>query len=381
MATYQGTQRQLPLREAFKWVAKRSLAPMLPLVAAVLTLGAASAPNGVALHALLAETPAPKLSDYRLLDAQGRPDPRLTPYALNTPLFSDCAEKQRFLYLPPGTHARYRANGVLDFPVGATLIKTFAYPADFRHQTSDVRKFETRLLIRMRDGWVARTYVWNEAQTDAVLKRAGARLVVSFIDAAGSARQVDYAVPNQNQCKECHQLDKTLVPIGPKARNLNGDFNYAGGPENQLAHWTRLGLLTGAPRPTAAPRTARWDDPAEPLATRARAYLDANCAHCHQPRAIASNSGLFLNLEETRGPAQGIGKRPVAAGRGSGDLEVAIEPGHPEASIIAYRMASTEPGVMMPELGRTLVHEEGLALIRAYIKGMDAKSENGPQKP
>ena len=352
------------------------MAQCLPALAALLMLSAAPAPNGVALNVLLAETPAPKLSDYHLLDAQGRLDPRLTPYDLNTPLFSDYAEKQRFLYLPPGTRVRYRSAGVFDFPVGATLVKTFAYPADFRRPNANVRKLETRLLIRKRAGWTATAYVWNEAQTEAMLKRAGARLDVSFIDAAGRTRQVDYAVPNQNQCKECHQLDKTLVPIGPRARNLNGDFAYPGGVENQLAHWRRTGLLTGASKASAAPRTARWDDPAEPLAARARAYLDANCAHCHQPRAIAGNSGLYLNLEETRGPAQGIGKRPVAAGRGSGDLEVSIEPGVPEASIIVHRMASTEPGVMMPELGRSLVHEEGLDLVRAYIKGM-----SGAQKP
>ena len=85
---------------------------------------------------------------------------------------------------------------------------------------------------------------------------------------------------------------------------------------------------------------------------------------------MASNSGLYLNVEETRPAALGVGKGPVAAGRGSGGLRVGIEPGHPDASILAYRMASTEPGVMMPELGRSLTHEEGLALIRAYIAGM-----------
>ena len=329
-------------------------------------------PAGVSLDALLAETPAPRLAAYRLFtDAGGRhANAGLTPYALNTPLFSDYAEKLRFLYLPPGAQARYRPNGVLDLPVGATLVKTFAYPADLRRPDEQVRNLETRLLIHQADGWVARTYVWNAAQTDAVLKRAGTRLDVSFTDGQGRVRTVDYAVPNQNQCKECHQLDEGLTPIGPKARNLNGDFAYAEGRENQLAHWTRLGLLTGAPALRDAPRTARWDDPAEPQEARARAYLDGNCAHCHNARAAASNSGLFLELEETRAPQLGIGKAPVAAGRGSGDLKVGIEPGHPDASILAYRMASTEPGVMMPELGRSIRHEEGLALIRAWIAGM-----------
>src|SRR5690349_1727705 len=206
----------------------------LAIAAALLCLGAAPEPDAVAAKALLAATPAPKLADYRLFtDAGARhPNAGLTPYALNTPLFSDYAEKARFLYLPPGAKARYRPTGVVDLPVGATLVKTFAYPADFRRPTDSVRVLETRLLIHKRKGWVALAYVWNDEQTEAVLKRAGKRLDVSFIDAQGKARTIDYAVPNQNQCKECHQLDKRLTPIGPKARNLNGDFAYAEGVEN-----------------------------------------------------------------------------------------------------------------------------------------------------
>ncbi len=350
---------------------KRRLASL----AALVCLGAAPEPPGVALRTLLTVAPAPRLADYRLFTDLGarRPNAGLTPYDLNTSLFSDYAEKLRLIYLPPGKAAAYQADGVFAFPVGATLVKTFAYPADLRRPGKQVRYLETRLLIRKRTGWVALTYVWNSDQTDAVLKRAGARLDVAFLDAQGRARTVDYAVPNQNQCKECHQLDKALVPIGPKARNLNGEFDYPAGRENQIAHWSRGRLLSGAPAPQAAPRAARWDDPAAPLEARARAYLDANCAHCHNPRAIASNSGLFLGLEETRSAALGIGKQPVAAGRGAGDLKVGIDPGHPDASILAYRMASSEPGVMMPELGRSLIHEEGLALIRDWIKGMKAQ--------
>ncbi len=349
----------------------------LAACAAVLTMGAASAPasSDVDLKALLASKPADTLDAYRLFtDAGGKtPNAGVTPYALNTPLFSDYAEKTRLLYLPPGTHARYQPTGALDLPVGAVLIKTFAYPADFRRPDENVRKLETRLLIHRRSGWVAYAYVWNEDQTQAVLKRAGKRLPVSFIDAKGQAREVDYRVPNQNQCKECHSLSGRLAPIGPKARNLNGSFAYPEGAENQLAHWTRTGMLTGAPAPDQSPRTAVWNNPAEPLEARARAYLDGNCGHCHNPKGMASNTGLNLDLEEARPNRMGINKRPVAAGKGSGDLEVDLVPGHPDASIIAYRMASTEPGTMMPELGRSLVHDEGLALVRDYIAKMQAR--------
>lgn len=350
----------------------RRIASWFAALGAVFSLSGAAPPEPPALDLLLAEAPAPTLAAYRLFaDAGARtPNVRVTPYALNTPLFSDYAEKFRFAYLPPGASVAYRAEGALDFPVGTTLIKTFAYPADFRRPSEKVRFVETRLLVRKAAGWVATTYVWNEAQTEAVLKRAGARLAIGFVDAKGETRQVDYAVPNVNQCKECHSVGGVLTSIGPKARNLNRAFAYAGGPENQLAHWSRLGLLTGAPQPAAAPRTAVWDDPAEPLEPRARAYLDANCAHCHNPAGMASNSGLFLQLEETRPAALGLGKRPVAAGRGSGGLEVSIAPGDPDRSILLYRMKSTEPGVMMPELSRSLVHEEGIELVRDYIAAM-----------
>ncbi|HEY0435548.1 MAG TPA: SO2930 family diheme c-type cytochrome [Phenylobacterium sp.] len=344
----------------------------LAALAAVLCIGAAPAPGDVDLKALLDAKPAQTLETYRLFTdaAAARPNAGVTPYALNTPLFSDYADKTRFLYLPPGAKARYRPQGALDLPVGATLIKTFAYPADFRRPAEKVRKVETRLLIHRRSGWVALAYVWNDDQTEAVLKRAGKRLDVSFVDARGTARQVDYRVPNQNQCKECHSLSGRLAPIGVKARNLNGAFSYPEGSENQLAHWTRTGLLVGAPAPDQAPRTAVWDDASAPLAERARAYLDGNCGHCHNPRGMASNTGLYLDLEEAKPARIGIGKRPVAAGKGSGDLEVDLVPGHPDASIIAYRMASTDPGVMMPELGRSLVHDEGLKLVRDYIAAM-----------
>jgi hypothetical protein len=107
-----------------------------------------------------------------------------------------------------------------------------------------------------------------------------------------------------------------------------------------------------------------------PLESRARAYLDANCGHCHAPGRPADTSGLFLTWDETDPTRLGVMKHPVAAGRGSGDLEFDIVPGDPAASILTYRVASTDPGVMMPEVGRGLVHDEGLALLSDWIAAM-----------
>lgn len=350
---------------------KRLTSACAGLLALLLT-GATPSIGAVDAARLLDPTPAPTLDAYGLFKDAGAQTPNagVTPYALNTPLFSDYAEKFRFVYVPPGAKVAYRNKGVLDFPVGATLVKTFAFPADFRRPTEAVRKIETRLLIRRASGWVPLTYVWNPEGTLATLKRAGVRTKVDFIDTQGRTVAVNYAVPNVNQCKECHAVAGAMTPIGPKAGNLNRDFPYAEGRENQLAHWTRTGMLTGAPAPAAAPVLARWDDANAPVAARAKAYMEVNCAHCHNGAALASNSGLYLENDQPDGVARGVGKRPVAAGRGSGGLEFDIVPGQPDQSILVHRMASREPGVMMPELGRSLVHEEGLDLVRAYIKSL-----------
>ncbi|OYZ14430.1 MAG: hypothetical protein B7Y35_11840 [Sphingomonadales bacterium 28-64-96] len=316
---------------------------------------------------LLMATDAPKLADYGLFDAAGRPAQGVQPYTLNTPLFSDGAEKYRFAWLPPGTNAEYRPSGALVFPVGTVLIKRFAFPADLRQPMQNVRPIETRLLIRRPAGWVALSYV--EQDGGAVLKRAGVKVPVEFTDKAGRAQAIDYAVPNQNQCKTCHQDGEAITPIGPTAGNLNGRLNGSG--SNQLMTWSTSGRLTGLPA-GAWPRLAKWDDAAEPLDARARAYLAVNCGHCHSRGGFASNSGLYLVPEETTPAHLGVMKRPVAAGRGSGGHEFSILPGQPDKSILLHRMIASEPGIMMPQFGRALAHEEGNALIRKWIAAMPA---------
>ena len=125
------------------------------------------------------------------------------------------------------------------------------------------------------------------------------------------------------------------------------------------------------PADTAAlPRAADWRDEKAPLADRARAYLDINCAHCHQAQATASNTALRLDAFAPVGWQMGLCKPSVAAGKGTGDRLFGIVPGQPDASIMAFRMASAEGGVMMPELGRSTIHEDGLRLVRQWITAL-----------
>jgi len=365
------------------------------MLAALLLVTSAVAQDAPPVNAaaIAAERPPELLSAYRLFrDAGARtPNDRVTPYDLNTPLYSDGALKFRYVYMPPGQQAQYRDEGVFEFPVGTVLIKTFAFAADMRQPAENVRFLETRLLIRRAEGWVAYPYVWNEAQTEARLSPIGADVPVSFTDEEGQAIALEWAVPNRNQCKACHDLAGELTPIGPNARNLNRTSDgeafspWSAGESgaqiprsepmlvNQLDMWAANGLLAGAPHGQAAPSVPNAFDPRAPLEQRARAYLDVNCAHCHNPQGPAHTSGLDLRWSQHSPIAWGVGKRPVAAGRGSAGFEFAIEPGHPGRAILLYRMRSTDPGVMMPEIGRQLVDERGAALIEEWIARMDAE--------
>ena len=291
--------------------------------------------------AILAQRPPRTLAEFGFFNGDA-PAPGVVPYVIAAPLFSDYADKDRFIYTPtPAT-----GQGLLDFPVGAALVKTFRYGD---------RRVETRVLLHQAAGWRGYSYVWEGAE--ARLALAGADMV---LDTAHGA--VAYHVPNANQCRACHiGADGAMAPIGPKLRNLNvGD---------QLAVLAVAGVMETAP--ADAPATPDYRDASLPDDTRARAYLDANCGHCHAPGRPADTSGLYLNLEEGDPLRLGILKRPVAAGKATGHLQFDVVPGDPDASILLSRMVSLDPGAMMPELGRSLVDAEGAALIRAWIAGLE----------
>ncbi len=307
-----------------------------------------------------------RLSDYGLfadLNAQ-TPADGVIAYDVNTPLFSDYTTKARFMKLPQGTAATWSDGDAFDLPVGTILVKTFGYLHDRRDPTLGERLLETRLLVHDSDGWRGAAYTYGDGE--AWLQIAGTTIDASWIHDDGSMRTNDYVVPNENQCKNCHaEHDNTLTPLGPKARHLN---KTGAGGENQIQQLIDLGELTGAPPAAMWPKAPDAMDPTTgTLDQRARAWLDINCGHCHNPTGAARTSGLFLDIHETDPSVWGTCKPPVATGRGSGGLQFDIVPGQPDASIMVYRISATEPEIKMPELGRNLVYTEGVALIRDWI--------------
>ena len=220
------------------------------------------------------------------------------------------------------------------------------------------------MLIRNDDGWKNVSYIWNKEQTDAYKSIAGKTISTQFVNAYGGVQDVRYRVPNINQCKECHQSNETITPIGPKARNLNKDASYADGTMNQLLKWHQQGWIK---ENISIKSMVDWSDINENLETRARSYLDINCGHCHIEGGSADTTGLYLNYAENREVHLGYFKKPIAAGRASNNLKYSIVPGKPDESILLYRMQSLDPGIMMPESGRALQHVEAVDLLRKWI--------------
>ena len=315
-----------------------------------------------------------KLSDYgffkdQLIDLQ--PNENIVKYDLSTPLFTDYAEKDRFIALPKGTSMQYNSTGILDFPDSTIIIKNFAYHNE-AHQKIMI---ETRLLVKdpADSQWKVMNYLWNKEQTDAIKHLTGAKLPITLLDYHDNKISTVYVVPNTNDCKRCHINNNVLTPIGPKkARNLN--FVLAGQSENQLRQWAAMGILSGLSDTTKVAVLPNWkDDKHFSIEERARAYLDMNCAHCHIAGGDAFNTGLFLDYEQTDKSHLGIFKSPVSAGNGAGGLNYDIVPGDAAHSILAYRMNSTAAGIAMPELARTIIDKEGVQLIKTWINQMSVQ--------
>jgi uncharacterized repeat protein (TIGR03806 family) len=366
-------------------------------LAALLLLAACGRQPGVVFH----ETADPaSLADWGVLTRDGamlRLSEGVMPYELATPLFTDHASKLRTIWMPNGKAAAYNADKALDFPVGTIISKTFYYPLDAEGRAiaalgpaqlagnaldvSRVRLVETRLLVRRQAGWIALPYVWNAEGTEAKLKRTGGVQAITLAPhGAEPGGDFAYVIPNATQCGSCHVPDaqtKAMSPIGPTARSLDIASPFLAGAPNQLKALADGGHLSGLPAAPTHLRNADWTDAAQPLEARARAYLDTNCGHCHSATGPARTSGLHLDAAATNPRALGLCKPPVAAGQGTGDRLFDIVPGQPDQSILLYRMQSVKPNEMMPEIGRTTAHAEGIALVGSWIAAMKGQCHAG----
>jgi uncharacterized repeat protein (TIGR03806 family) len=330
------------------------------------------------------------LSEWNIFEKNGRVwslKREVIPYALVNSLFTDYAEKFRTMSVPEGKKISYQEDGTLLFPDGTVLTKTFGYKKEnvfFRNDSErnnspenkgifeGLHLIETRVLVKREGKWEAIPYIWDSLQEEARLSLIGKSFNLSFRHEDFFEEGFTYYVPNRNQCISCHMeiegSEKIFRPIGVKvAKNLNRDSPFERTSVNQLENLHSLGRLEGLPSWEEREKIPSWDSSFFSLEERARAYLDINCAHCHSEKGSANTSGLYLNFENKNPMSFGICKKPVASGNGSQGAPYDVTPGHPEKSILYLRMNSKDPSVMMPELGRSLVHKEGVELVNEWI--------------
>ncbi len=334
-----------------------------------------------------------KLSETGLFadTAAERPAACMISYDINVPLWSDSASKSRFFTLPKAASVHFDATKALGFPVGAVLAKTFYLPvvsepppkdkhaahptADLRSPTgrdaptAPLRRLETRLIVHTPDGWNGYTYVWNQAQTDAVLLD-GARTVRYQVADGNSVHPQDWYYPSQSDCMACHVPGAGFV-LGPRTRQLNRP-DRADPSVNQLDRFRHLGIFSnpfqGAPAQLEA--YPDWRSAADqPVDKMARAYLDANCAMCHSRHSIVQVPDLRFDLPLERMKLLG---RQTGQGRiGPAGVKI-ITPGDPMRSELLHRISRRGPRQMPP----LATNQDDLKAIRILMRWIDSLADH-----
>lgn len=317
----------------------------------------------------LTAVPYPKLSDYKFFTGDIReqqPAFGVLPYKPVSELFTDYATKRRFIWLPSGSVGQYVADDqILNLPVGAALIKTFSY--DNVAPGNNEKLIETRVMIRKESGWITVNYIWNSQQTEAFLDPAGATVPITFT-IGGNTRSISYQIPSEGQCIQCHTLNSEITPIGIKPQHLNYAISYPGGSQNQLDKLVAFGYLNS--RPANVVSMVNYNDTSADLSLRVRSYFDINCAHCHADGAMVDYLPLRFSFSATVDPAaMGVCENAFMQPPGITHGKV-IKPGDTGQSVLYYTLNTTQSNFKMPRIGRTIIHDEAVALVGDYINSL-----------
>jgi uncharacterized repeat protein (TIGR03806 family) len=309
----------------------------------------------------------------------------LVAYDVNSPVWHDGAEKQRWLAVPGSAKIDYDKDHSWNFPEGTTVVQ---------HLTLDVmsgkrgwkQRVETRVMNRYDGNWRGYTYVWNDEQTDATLledkKGMDKTFKVADASASGGVREQVWHVPSRAECTLCHTMPANYT-LGLSTAQLNRDHDYNGVTENQVRAFEAAGFF---PRPvieyhrgkdalgkefiTDLPQIADPMDAKAPLNDRARSYLHANCSHCHM-RSGGGNSAFELPYNLSLGQMQVVNTDPLHGTLGFEGAKI-VAPGDPGHSLLALRMGMLG-GIRMPRVGSYVVDVEGMKLIIGWVEHLNDK--------
>jgi len=278
--------------------------------------------------------------------------PTVHPFAPSFALWSDGAEKQRWIALPAASKIDTSDMDYWTFPAGTKLWKEFS---------RDGVRVETRLMEKQASGaWYAVAYQWRSDQKEADAVPNG------VVNASGTLHDV----PNSDQCLTCHsQLpDKAL---GFSAIQLShAKLDPASTLEWTLDTLIADGLLTSPPaKAFTVPGTALERD--------TFGYLHANCGTCHNPKGSANTQtglDMWLKVADLSGP---VSEFSVYKGLFDQDI-VWLDAEHPNApkriapgslpnSAVYQRFIEKGQTWSMPPLGTEVVDPTGKKLLEDWI--------------
>lgn len=290
------------------------------------------------------------LSSYNVFQGEASqliPSEEFQLYELSSSLFTDYAHKQRLIYIPSGSQIEILDDQSLNFPNETVLTKTFYYYHDETDTSKGKNIIETRLLIKSNDQWNIASYIWNASQTDALLAKNGSDIDISWINSSGQNFSTLYHVPSQNECMTCHQSNESIQPIGPTIRNLNRTITRSDeSTYHQLQYLQDLNLLENF-NLNNLESIVDYENTSASIENRARAYLDINCAHCHQANAWDEASKKDFDFQySTALKSSGIER---------------------ERKEIIKEFSEGD----MPFIGTTLLHQEGLDILKEYFETLN----------
>jgi uncharacterized repeat protein (TIGR03806 family) len=300
----------------------------------------------------------------------------LIPYVPNTPLWSDGAAKIRYMSIPntgspwtPDEQISFAPTGNWSFPAGTVFVKTFELQTNQSNPNS-LRRLETRLLVRDINGAVyGVTYKWRPDNSEADLLTTSSNENIAITTPVGVITQT-WHYPSPAECLVCHTPVANYV-LGLSTRQLNGPNTYpSGSTDNQLRTLNRLGLFNPAFDEASIANFEHLyaiTNQAASLENRARSYLDANCAQCHQP----GGSGPTVDARfETPLTNQNIIYGVLTKGNLGYDNAYVVVPKDILRSVLYDRMDTTNSTIQMPPLARNLIDTNAVQVFAAWINSL-----------